>query len=52
MVILSKKSVIESVHDVQTLPKKVIMKDLLAVLKADARLSHKPLVYQLQNRVQ
>ena len=33
-------------------PLMVIMKDLLAVLKADARLSHKPLVYQLQNRVQ
>jgi len=28
------------------------MKDLLAVLKSDSRLSHKPLVYQLQNRVQ
>ena len=52
VVILSKKSVVDSVHDVSTISKKVIMKDLLAVLKSDPRLAHKPLVYQLQNKAQ
>ena len=47
VVILSKKSIEESVHDIATLQKKVIMKDLISVLKDDPRLAHKPLVYQL-----
>jgi len=47
VVILSKKSVEESANDISTLQKKVILKDLLAVLKTDSRLAHKPLVYQL-----
>ena len=52
VVIISKKQVEESANDIATQQKKVIMKDLLAVLKSDSRLAHKPLVYQLQNRVQ
>ena len=51
VVVLSKKSVVESAYDVvSAIPKKVIMKDLISVLKADSRLAHKPLVYQLQNK--
>ena len=52
VVILSRKTIIESNHDIATQQKKVIMKDLLSVLKSDSRLAHKPLVYQLDNRVQ
>ena len=49
VIIMSKKSVEESVGDIATLQKKIIMKDLISVLKDDSRLAHKPLVYQLQN---
>lgn len=51
VVIFSKKSVEGSINDMATQQKKVVVKDLLAVLKSDPRLAHKPLVYQLQNRV-
>lgn len=47
VVILSKKAVTESLMDISTMQKKVVMKDLIAVLKADSRLAHRPLVYQL-----
>ena len=52
VVIFSKKSVEESANDISTQSKKITMKDLLAVLKDDSRLAHKPLVYQLQNKAQ
>ena len=45
VVILSKKSVVDSLQDISTIQKKVMMKDLISVLKADSRLAHKPLVY-------
>lgn len=51
VIIFSKKSVEGSINDMATVQKKVAVKDLLEVLKSDPRLAHKPLVYQLQNRV-
>ena len=51
VVVLSKKAIDETTNDISTLTEKVLLKDLIAVLKSDSRLAHKPLVYQLQNRV-
>ena len=52
VVVLSNKTVAESAEDISTSEQKmlVIMKDLLSVLKNDSRLSHRPIVYQLQNK--
>ena len=51
IVILSKKAVDGTSNDISTLSEKVMLKDLVAVLKSDSRLAHKPIIYQLQNRV-
>ena len=50
IVVLSHKQVEKSRRDiVTTVPKKIIVRDLLNVMKSDARLVHRPLVYELQN---
>ena len=51
VVILSKKSVVASSQDIATQQKKIIVKDLLSVMRNDSRLAHRALVYQLQNKV-
>ena len=46
IVILSNKQVEKSKRDiVTTVPKKIGVRDLINVMKADARLMHKPLLY-------
>jgi len=45
VVILSKKAVEETSTDISTVNEKVTIKDLIAVLKSDPRLAHKPIVY-------
>ena len=46
VVVLSSKHVEKSKKDiVTTLPKKIIVRDLYNVMKADPRLVHRPLVY-------
>ena len=50
IVVLSNKEVEQSRRDiVTTLPRKVCVRDLVNVMRADPRLSHRPLLYQLQN---
>lgn len=50
LVIMSGKDVSETQTDVYTsVPKKIVLKDLLAVMKKDARLRNKALHYSLQN---
>ena len=50
IVVLSNKEVEQSRRDiVTTLPRKVCVRDLVSVMRADPRLSHRPLLYQLQN---
>jgi hypothetical protein len=49
VVVMSAKDLAESQHDVFTsVPKKVILKDFLTVMKRDQRLCNKPLHYLLQ----
>lgn len=46
IVVLSHKQVEKSKRDIVTVvPKPIIVKDLLNVMKADSRLVHKPLMY-------
>ena len=51
IVVMSSKDVNDSQRDVVTSQnqKKIIVKDLVNLMKSDPRLSHKPLLYQLQN---
>lgn len=50
LVIMSSKDVLDSQTDVYTsVPKKIVLKDLLTVMKKDARLRNKALHYTLQN---
>ena len=50
IVVLSNKKVEKSKRDiVTTLPKKIIVRDLLSVMRKDSRFMHRPLVYELQN---
>jgi len=50
IVVLSDKQVEKSKKDyVTTLPKKILVRDLINVMKRDSRLVHRPLVYELQN---
>lgn len=48
IVVMSGKDVVQTNHDVYTsVPKKIILKDLLTVMKRDSRLRNKPLQYVL-----
>lgn len=50
IVVMAGKDLAETQKDVFTsVPKKIILKDLLVVMKKDSRLSNKPLHYLLQN---
>ena len=50
IVVLSSTHVEKTVKDiVTTLPKKILVRDLINVMKRDSRLVHRPLVYELQN---